>query len=68
MMVSNAGSKVADSGTTDTKKQVQNLGSEAFCAQIWLSLWVHTFPVSILECAAGTTWLEPATSAVTEHR
>lgn len=38
MMVSSEGTKVAIVGTTDSKKQAQDAGSEAYCAQIWLSL------------------------------
>ena len=38
MMVSSVGTKVAGAGTTDSTKQAQNAGWEAYCAQISLSL------------------------------
>jgi len=34
MMVSSAGTKVANVGTTDSKKQAQNAGEESYCARI----------------------------------
>jgi hypothetical protein len=38
MMVSSEGTKAAILGTTDSRKQAQNAGEEAYCAQISLSL------------------------------
>jgi hypothetical protein len=38
MMVLSECTQVAIVGTTDSRKQAQNAGYEAYCAQIWLSL------------------------------
>ena len=67
MMVSNVGTAIANLGTNDLSDKVQIAGLQACCARNCVSLCVP-YHSRCLECMAGTTGLEPATSAVTGQR